>query len=69
MYKAWYQIEEQCEEKQNWFKDNLGLKLENGIPSHDKFERISAMIEPNELEKSFVSWVKAVNKLTERESV
>lgn len=67
--EAWYQIEEYCEEKEGWFKEKLGLKLEYGIPSHDTFERVFAMIEPKELEKSFMSWVKAVNKITKGEIV
>lgn len=67
--EAWYQIEEYCEEKKEWFRTKLGLKLEKGIPSHDTFERIFAMIEPKEFEKCFTLWIKAVNQLTKNETI
>jgi len=67
--EAWYQIEEYCEEKIDWFRKKLGLKLENGIPSHDTFERIFAMIDPKEFENSFILWIKAVNNLTKSETI
>jgi predicted transposase YbfD/YdcC len=67
--EAWYQIVEYCEEKQDWFRSKLGLKLENAIPSHDTFERIFAMIDPKEFEKCFILWVKEVNRLTKSETV
>lgn len=67
--EAWYQIEEYCAEKEKWFKEKLGLSLPNGVPSHDTFERIFAMIDSKELEKCFVSWVGEVSRLTEGEIV
>lgn len=67
--EAWYQIEEYCEEKESWFKEKLGLSLANGIPAHDTFERVFSMIDPKELEKSFIDWVKAVNELTQGEVI
>jgi len=33
------------------------LKLPNGIPSHDTFNRVFCMIDPVEFENNFVSWV------------
>ena len=67
--EAWYQIEEYCEEKEEWFRSKLGLELKNGIPSHDTFERIFAKINPEEFEKCFSSWIREVNSLTEKETV
>lgn len=67
--EAWYQIEEYCEEKESWFKEKLGLKLENGIPSHDTFERVFAMIDPKEMENCFMSWIRAVKQHTNGEIV
>ena len=67
--EAWYQVEEYCEEKEEWFKEKLKLKLEHGIPSHDTFERVFAMIDPKELESSFALWTKAVHRKTKGEIV
>ena len=67
--EAWYQIEEYCEEKRSWFKDKLGLELAHGIPSHDTFERVFAMIDPKEMESCFVSWIKEAKCLTKGEIV
>lgn len=33
------------------------LKLENGIPSHDTFNRVLCMINPSEFEAKFIGWV------------
>ncbi len=55
--EAWYQVEHYCRTKESWFREKLNLKLDNGIPSHDTFERVFALIEPSELEKSFRNWV------------
>ena len=55
--------------KKEWFRSKLGLKLENGIPSHDTFERIFAMIEPKEFEKCFIEWIKEVKLLTIGETI
>lgn len=63
--ETFYQIEEYCQEKEEWFREKLGLKLNHGIPSHDTFERIFAMIDPKEFETSFISWIKAANRLTQ----
>jgi len=60
--EAWYQIEHYCRTKRTWFRKKLKLKLANGIPSHDTFERIFAMINPKELEACFFSWINAVSK-------
>lgn len=67
--EAWYQVEEYCKEKEAWFKEKLRLKLEHGVPSHDTFERVFAMIEPKELESSFAAWTKAVSRSTKGEIV
>ena len=32
---VWEDIADYCRVKEGWFKERLGLKLENGIPSHD----------------------------------
>jgi hypothetical protein len=36
--------------------------LPNGIPSHDTFGRVFALIDPKQFEASFVQWVQAISK-------
>ena len=57
--EAWYQIHHYCQSKEIWFKDKLKLKLEHGMPSHDTFERVFAIIDPKEFEISFANWIHA----------
>lgn len=56
----WEDIQDFCRVKENWFREKVGLRLENGVASHDTFQRIFALIKPAELEKSFAAWMKAV---------
>ena len=67
--EAWYQIEHYCKTKKEWFKEKLKLSLDNGIPSHDTFERTFAMIEPKEFEGSFCRWIGETVRLIEGETV
>jgi len=67
--EAWYQIEHYCKTKESWFKKKLRLKLQNGIPSHDTFQRIFQLIEPKELEKSFISWTQSIAHKTKNEII
>ena len=53
----WEDIADYCRVKYNWFKERLGMKLENGIPSHDTMSRIFGMIEPKEFQSRFIAWV------------
>jgi predicted transposase YbfD/YdcC len=47
----------------------LKLKLLNGIPSHDTFERVFSLIDPKEMERCFFLWTGAVSELTKGEIV
>ena len=49
------------EAKLEWFKARLDLP--NGIPSHDTFARVFALLDPQGLEKAFLGWVQAVQSL------
>lgn len=67
--EIWEDIRDYCTVKKEWFRQSLGMKLENGIPSHDTIQRVWSMIDPKEMEKCFCGWVKAVCKKTEGEVV
>src|SRR5271165_113031 len=41
------------------------LDLENGIPSHDRFNAIFAAIKPAEFEKCLLSWITALHEITD----
>jgi predicted transposase YbfD/YdcC len=40
------------------------LELPNGIPSHDTFWRVFALLNPEALQKGFVNWVQAIAETT-----
>ena len=65
----WDDIVDFCRVKETWFKEKLGLILKNGIASHDTFQRVFQLIRPEELEASFMSWVKSVTQRTKGEIV
>jgi len=67
--EAWYQIEHYCQSKEKWFRKKLKLKLANGIPSHDTFERVFAMIDPKEFQENFHIWTSETVKLIEGETI
>jgi predicted transposase YbfD/YdcC len=60
---SWVDIEMFGKSKEEWLK--TFLPLPNGIPSHDTFGRVFAALNPEEFEKSFLEWVKAINELTQ----
>ena len=37
--------------KEEWFRTRLGLQLKNGIPSHDTFNRVFAIIHPTHFQR------------------
>jgi hypothetical protein len=64
---GWNEIENYGNAKREW----LGsfLTLPGGIPSHDTFNRVFAVLDTVALEKSFVAWVSSIAKLTAGEVV
>lgn len=46
--------------KEEWFSGFL--KLPHGIPSHDTFNRVFAMLSPEEFSKCFIKWTQALGK-------
>ena len=57
----WEDIEEFGKARQEWFESIL--EIPNGIPSHDTFNRLFARIDPEEFQKSFISWMKSASNL------
>ena len=50
-------IADYARSKEAWLKERLGLKLRNGIPSHDTLNRVFALIKPAEFHECFLKWV------------
>ena len=59
---GWNDVELYGKNKKDWLK--TFLKLPKGIPSHDTFGRVFALIKPEEFQKLFIEWIKAIEKLT-----
>jgi len=58
---GWSDVELFGKTKKAWLK--TFLKLPKGIPSHDTFGRVFAKIKPEEFQKRFIEWVRAVETL------
>jgi thiamine kinase-like enzyme len=65
--ETWNDIENYGKAKEKWLSKYL--KLPNGIPSHDTFNRIFSALNPKQLEECFVNWVKSVAEITNGEIV
>lgn len=65
----WNEIAMYCKGKVEMFREKYGLKLENGVPTDDTFQRIFAIIKPDQLQKCFVNWVKSIIDIPENEIV
>ncbi|MBD0296255.1 MAG: ISAs1 family transposase [Flavisolibacter sp.] len=63
----WNEIELYGNSKEEWLK--TFLELPEGIPSHDTFNRVFAMLDPEELQKRFLSWVQSVAIITDGQVV
>jgi predicted transposase YbfD/YdcC len=64
---GWNDVELYGTNKKDWLK--TFLELPNGIPSHDTFGRIFALIKPEEFQERFIEWIKAIEKLTAGEVI
>ena len=63
----WVEVELFGQSKQQW----LGqfLELPHGIPSHDTFGRVFRLLDPEQFERGFRSWIEAVQWETEGQVV
>jgi predicted transposase YbfD/YdcC len=57
--ESWVEIEEFGIAREEWLQQIL--ELPNGIPSHDTFNRVFSLIDPEEFEKLFVEWVESIS--------
>jgi predicted transposase YbfD/YdcC len=64
---SWVAIELYGCTKYEWLKSFL--ELPNGIPSHDTFARVFALINPQEFQSCFLNWMKSIQKITSGEVV
>ena len=48
--------------KREWF--GTFLELPHGIPSHDTFGKVFALIDPKEFQASFLDWVHEIVEIT-----
>src|SRR5579859_6116872 len=58
--EGWVEIEAFGRAKEAWFTELLGLP--NGIPSHNTFGRVFALIDPKQFEASFFQWVQGISQ-------
>jgi predicted transposase YbfD/YdcC len=59
----WNEIELFGKLKKDWL--STFLKLPNGIPSHDTFNRFFAALNPEALQQCFLNWIQQVAHITE----
>ena len=59
--ETWDDLELYGKCQYKWFKKFL--KLPNGIPSPDTFNRVFAQLEPEQLQSCFLNWVKSISSL------
>lgn len=60
--EGWTQVAEFGRSKHDWFKTFLSLP--HGIPSHDTFGRVFALLDPAALEQCFSTWTQALSQLS-----
>jgi len=58
----WVMIKHFGNAKREWFE--TFLELPHGIPSHDTFGKVFALINPNEFQASFLDWVREIAEIT-----
>lgn len=64
---TWTDVELFGQAKEQWFRKFL--ELPHGIPSHDTFSRVFALIDAEQFQESFRDWIAAVEERTEGEIV
>ena len=65
--ETWNDMETFGKAKEDWLR--TVLKLPEGIPSHDTFNRVFSLLDPKELESGFLQWTRSAAQLTNGEVV
>jgi predicted transposase YbfD/YdcC len=65
--EGWEDMAEYGRAKQDWF--STFLSLPNGIPCADTFARVFARLDPEQMQRCFISWVSAISELLGAEVV
>jgi len=63
----WTEIEEFGKSNEEWFRKFL--KLDHGIPSHDTFGRVFALLSPAAFQERFGAWIESVREAYEGEEI
>ncbi len=63
----WVEVELFGQAKHDWL--STFLELPGGIPSHDTFGRVFALIDAEQFQSCFLKWVQTANDLTEGQVV
>ena len=63
----WVKVASFARKKKQWLE--TFLEHPNGVPSHDTFDRIFRLVDPDEFEKSFLNWTRLVADLSPEEVV
>src|SRR3990167_600506 len=64
---TWTEISEFGEAKEDWLK--TFLPLPHGIPSHDTFGRVFALMNPNNFDACFCAWIESLEIDTDNEII
>lgn len=64
---TWVDIENFGKAKRDWLGQFLDLT--NGIPAHDTFGRVFGLLDPEQFQRGFVSWIQAISNITGGEIV
>lgn len=64
---SWNEINKYCLAKEEWLTKLLDL--ENGIPSHDTFNRVISTIDSEKLEECFIEWVNTLLQVSQKRDV
>lgn len=59
---TWVEVEIWGKANREWLK--TFLTLPNGIPSHDTFRRVFILLDAKQFRRCFLSWIRAISKLT-----